>query len=72
MIVPDANLLIYAYSDGTPQHEAAREWWESLINGTERIGLPWAVATAFVRLMTHPRILAVPISPEHAIDHVRS
>ncbi|MYN64410.1 MAG: type II toxin-antitoxin system VapC family toxin [Acidobacteria bacterium] len=71
MIVPDTNLLVYAYNDGAPHHEAARRWWEDLINGAERVGLPWMVSTGFVRLMTHPRVLRSPVSPVDAIAHVR-
>lgn len=33
MIIPDVNLLIYAYNDQAPQHLAARAWWENLLNG---------------------------------------
>ena len=29
MIVPDANLLLYAYDESFPDHAAARSWWES-------------------------------------------
>ena len=71
MIVPDVNLLVYAYNDGAPHHEAARGWWEDLVNGSERVGIPWIVSTGFVRLMTHPRALTSPISPADAIAHVR-
>lgn len=71
MIVPDTNLLVYAYNDGAPHHEAARRWWEDLINGAERVGVPWMVSTGFVRLMTHPRVLRSPVSPVDAIAHVR-
>ena len=71
MIVPDLNLLIYAHSDGAPHHDAARRWWESLVNGAERVGVPWVVSTGFVRLMTHPRVLARPARPAEAVDHVR-
>ena len=53
MIVPDINLLVYAYSEEAPLHAAARHWWEGLVNGHERIGLPWIVVAGFVRLMTH-------------------
>lgn len=72
MIVPDINLLVYAYNDGAPHHEAAKRWWEGLINGAERIGVPWVVSTGFVRVMTHPRALTAPISPADAIAHVES
>ena len=60
MIVPDLNLLVYAYNDGAPHHEPARRWWEDLVNGTERVGVPWVVSTGFVRLMTHPSVLVRP------------
>ena len=71
MIVPDINLLVYAYNDGAPHHGTASRWWEGLVNGAERVGVPWIVSTGFVRLMTHPRAVAAPISPVDAIAHVR-
>lgn len=67
MIVPDLNLLLYAHNEGAPDHKAARSWWEDLVNGTERVGVPWIVATGFVRLMTHPRVLAAPLSAADAV-----
>ena len=27
MIIPDINLLVYAYDDGAAQHGNARLWW---------------------------------------------
>ncbi len=70
MIVPDLNLLVYAHSVGAPLHTPARRWWEDLVNGTERVGVPWVVAVGFVRLMTHPRVLSQPAAPERAVDLV--
>ncbi len=71
MIVPDVNLLLYAYNDGSPFHDPARRWWEDLINGGERVGVPWVVATGFVRLITHPKVLTRPAAPRQAVDFVR-
>ena len=71
MIVPDLNLLVYTYNDGAPYHEPARLWWEGLVNGAERVGVPWVVTTGFVRLMTHPSVLAQPTSSANAVDYVR-
>ena len=68
MIVPDLSLLVYAHSTGAPLHEPARRWWEDLVNGTERVGVPWLVAAGFVRLLTHPNVLNTPAAPEHAVD----
>lgn len=72
MIVPDVNLLVYAYHEDDPNHEAARRWWEGLINGVETIGVPWSVSMGFVRLLSNPRVLVSPMSPSAAIVHVES
>ena len=70
MIVPDLNLLVYAHNEDAPNHGAAKEWWESLVNGVERVGVPWVVSVGFVRLMTHPRVLVHPVTPDEAVDYV--
>lgn len=56
MILPDLNLLLYAYNPHMPQHGAARLWWERAMNGDELIGLPFEVAFGFVRVATNPRM----------------
>ncbi len=66
MIVPDANLLIYAYDDTSPMHIKARQWWERVLSGTEPVGIPWVVILAFVRLMTHPTLSANPMTVSDA------
>jgi len=68
VIVPDVNLLVYAYNEDAPLHEQARDWWEELANGTERIGFPWMVAAGFVRIVTQHRTAIRPVSPERAVD----
>ncbi len=72
MIVPDLNLLVYAYNTDAPLHDEACVWWEGLMNGRDPVGIPWVVSCGFVRLMTHPRVLDLPMDPEVAIDHVSS
>lgn len=70
MIAPDLNLLVYAYHEDDPNHEAARRWWEGLINGSERVGIPWAVLVGFVQAMSSPMILKSPMSPAAATANV--
>ena len=70
MTFPGVNLLVYAHNDGSPYHDSARRWWEDLVNGSERVGVPWAVSAGFVRLMTHPSVLVNPVSPGQAVDYV--
>jgi toxin-antitoxin system PIN domain toxin len=72
VILPDLNLLVYAYNLDAREHDAARRWWEGLLNSTEAVGLPWVVVCGFIRLMTNPAMLADPLPPEHAVAHVRA
>jgi len=71
VIVPDINLLVFAYNEAAPQHDAARAWWEGLMSGRERVGIPWAVVIGFVRLVTHGAVLEQPLPPGGAIERVR-
>ena len=70
MIVPDVNLLVYAYDEQSLHHQSARRWWRGLVNGTERVGVPWAVTVGFMRMMTHPGILVRPAGLSETIDWV--
>ncbi len=64
MIVPDVNLLVYAYDEASPDHKKARRWWEKVLSDAEPVGLPWVVILAFTRLLTHPQICESPVSVE--------
>jgi hypothetical protein len=72
MIVPDLNLLIYAYDSSSPSHPRARKWWIQTLSGTEAVGISWIVALGFIRLWTNPRIFAVPMTVDLAATHVES
>jgi toxin-antitoxin system PIN domain toxin len=72
VIIPDVNLLLYAYDTSSPFHSKAAAWWTECLSGSEPIGLPAVVAFAFVRLATHPRVFTAPLTPREAADHVRS
>ncbi|MBI2217268.1 MAG: type II toxin-antitoxin system VapC family toxin [Candidatus Rokubacteria bacterium] len=56
MILVDANLLVYARVAELPQHAAARDWLDAQLNGTTQVGLPWQSVTAFLRIVTNPRV----------------
>ncbi len=66
----DANLLIYAVDSTSPHHERARTWLSSQLDGPVRVAIPWASITAFVRLVTHPRVMASPLPSATAWDRV--
>lgn len=56
MILPDLNLLLYAYNPHVAQHERARAWWEDAVNSDELIGLPHEISFGFVRIATNRRL----------------
>ena len=66
MILPDLNLLLYAYNPYSREHESARRWWESALAGGEIIGLPDEISLGFVRIATHPRLGPATVSVEAA------
>lgn len=71
MIVPDINLLVYAYNSDAPAHRRARTWWEACLSDRRAVALPWVVALGYLRLMTSRSILVEPFSVEEAIGHIR-
>jgi toxin-antitoxin system PIN domain toxin len=38
--------------------------------GPAQVAIPWAVTFGFVRLVTHPSVLASPLTPDEALDCV--
>ena len=70
MIRVAANLLIYAVNAAAPQHAQAQDWLDGRINGTDRVGLPWASLLAFLRLVTNPRIFQRPLGIAEAWSQV--
>ena len=72
MIVPEVNLLVYAYDSSSPSHGKARRWWIQSLSGAETVGIPWVVALGFIRLWTSPRAFANPMTVDLAVAHVES
>ncbi|HEX4484652.1 MAG TPA: TA system VapC family ribonuclease toxin [Terriglobales bacterium] len=66
MIVLDANLLLYAYDSAAPNHTKARRWIEKIFSEAEPVGLPWQTVSAFLRIMTNPRLPGQRLNVEEA------
>jgi hypothetical protein len=54
VILPDVNLLVYAYNAAAPEHPAARAWWEARLSGRETVGLAWLAVLGYLRIVTSP------------------
>lgn len=70
MILPDANLLLYAYDETSRFHDKAKQWWEDLLHGSEAVGICPCVLFAFVRIGTHSRAFENPLTIDEAMDIV--
>ncbi len=72
MILPDINLLVYAYNEDAPLHSASKAWWERCLSGAEPVGLAWVVLLGFIRLMSSRRALLEPMPAGEAVEHCRA
>ena len=72
MILVDANLLLYAYHTRAEQHEASRQWLETVLAGTDLVRFSWLTLWAFLRIGTNARVFEHPLTTSEAADAVSS
>ncbi len=60
MLLPDANVLVYAHRKDTDHHQPMRTWLESLIGSDQAYGMSDLVLSRFLQIVTHPRIFKRP------------
>ena len=72
MILPDANLLLYAYYPRAAQHEASRTWLEAALSGTDTVRFSWQTLWAFLRISTNAKVFEQPLSIDEASAAVSS
>ncbi|MGO1560615.1 MAG: TA system VapC family ribonuclease toxin [Actinomycetaceae bacterium] len=69
-IVPDVNVLVYAFRADSPEHERYAAWLNQAAH-RDTIGLVDLVLAGFVRIVTNPRIMADPAPASAALEFVR-
>jgi hypothetical protein len=67
VILPDVNVLVYAHREDSAQHARHRSWLEQILAGPQAFGLCDLVLSGFLRVVTHPRVFAVPTPMERAL-----
>jgi toxin-antitoxin system PIN domain toxin len=72
MILPDVNVLIYAYNSDSAHHESAKAWWEDALRLEGPIGIPWASSLGFIRIITNRSAFVRPFPVPEALSIVRS
>lgn len=68
MMLPDVNVLVYAYRADAPGHAGYRAWLEAAVSGDQAFGLAEIVVSGFLRVVTHPRIFSPPSPIDHALS----
>jgi toxin-antitoxin system PIN domain toxin len=60
MILPDVNVLIYAFRKDVPQHADCRTWLVNIVTSDAPFGLSPLALAAVVRITTNPRVFRAP------------
>jgi hypothetical protein len=60
VLAPDVNVLVYAFREELPEHEACRRWLEETVSADAAFGLSELVLSSFLRVVTHPRVFKTP------------
>ncbi|MBZ5621312.1 MAG: type II toxin-antitoxin system VapC family toxin [Acidobacteriia bacterium] len=60
MILPDVNVLIYAFRPDMPQHTDCSRWLQSVVNGEAAYGMSPQVLSSVARILTNRRIYVQP------------
>jgi uncharacterized protein len=68
LILPDVNVLLYAFRSDSSEHHRFKEWLENVVNGPAAYGMSPQVLASVVRIATHPRIFVKPSSLELVLD----
>lgn len=67
MILPDVNVLMYAFRIDAPQHQLCREWLVRVIMSDAPFGLSRLVLAGVIRITTNPRAYREPSSLKEAV-----
>ena len=66
MILPDVNVLIYAFRKDSPRHSGSKPWLDKVVRGDAQFGLSPLALSAVARIVTNPRVFKEPSPIEEA------
>lgn len=67
----DANLLLYASNNSSPEHLKAAAFLESRTTDPDLLCLTWPALMAYQRIATHPSVFAKPLDPATAWGNIQ-
>lgn len=62
MILPDVNVLIYAFRANSTRHRVCKRWLDGIVLGNAQFGLSPLALSAVARIATNPRVFKQPSS----------
>ncbi len=68
----DVNPLLYASDQSSPHVEAAQEFLRQRFRDREILYIAWPTAMGYLRMSIHPRIFRAPLTPQDALNNLRS
>ena len=70
MLLPDVNVLVYAFRFEEPRRAEYRSWLDGLVGGAQAYGMSDLVLSGFLRIVTHPRAFRNPDRVGDALNFV--
>lgn len=67
MLLPDVNVLVYAFRDAAPDHRRYRRFLENLVRDEAPFGVSDLVLSGFLRVCTHPAVFNPPAPLKAAV-----
>jgi len=68
MILPDVNVLIYAFRTEVPEHALCRPWLDGIVLGDARFGISPLALSALVRVTSNRRAFPDPSTLKEAFE----
>jgi len=70
VILPDVNVLVYAFREDAVRHREYRGWLAARARDREALGLSELVLSGVVRVLTHQKIFAPPTPVDKALRYI--
>jgi len=67
LILPDVNVLLYAFRQDSERHVVFKKWLSSIVNGRSAFGISPQVLSSVIRIVKNPRVFASPSTTRDAI-----
>jgi toxin-antitoxin system PIN domain toxin len=70
MILPDVNVLVYAFRVETDAHKVYEEWLTRILAGRDELALSDHCLAGVIRVVTNPRVFSEPTKTTKALKFV--